>query len=638
MNKLIITLGIIIFIHLSPVFAQKPVSKINPILQNQLIQQPGYRGQNPYLSGLKSISTQGLYPVIIRTTASREKLVKAGYPVQSMSGNMATMSLTTGQIQSLSQRTDVTGIEGSVYRPPLLDISTQGSVTTVSGSTVYYGIDARWLHSLGTTGKGVIIGDVDTGIDPFHKDFQSTATTTRILYIWDQTDNTTGNHPFGYNYGREYSRESINYQLSNPSANIIFESDPQDHGTHVMGIAAGNGFDAGYGGVTGTYAGVAPEADIIMVKTDFIDTHILDGAQYVFSKASSLHKPAVLNLSIGSENGPHDGTDSFESFLNSLSGPGRIIAVAAGNDGNSQYHAEGTLATGAEDTLSFNLYSSDPYIEIDLWHDGHDSFTSKILAPYGTYQITSAYSNSSSIVGGGLGLTYNHTFTTANGDGEIYLTVSQLTLFGTWQLILNRDTTSTGTGHYHAWVCTPSTYFLDHFTHQYLVTEPGNTKTAITVGSFISRNQWYALEGTTHFLTGINLGDISSFSGIGPSKDGTRKPDITAPGQIIASSMAYNSIYTSYDYMMTDGRHRLGQGTSFAAPHVAGAIALILQSQPNYTPDTIKSLLQSWGTQSDIYTGSLPDSGYRWGYGKLNLRQLFSGHLPLPASSSLFPE
>src|SRR6185503_18468917 len=105
------------------------------------------------------------------------------------------------------------------------------------------------------------------------------------------------------------------------------------HGTHVLGIAGGDGSATGGGVPAYTYAGMAPKADLVVVKTDMSDTGVLDGVAYVMNRATALGKPAVVNLSLGTLYGPKDGTSPFEAGIAALTGPGRVIVVAAGNDG-----------------------------------------------------------------------------------------------------------------------------------------------------------------------------------------------------------------------------------------------------------------------------------------------------------------
>lgn len=270
----------------------------------------------------------------------------------------------------------------------------------------------------GYTGEGVVVGIVDTGIDWTHEDFiDPTTGKTRIKYIWDQTITTTGQTPAdsdpalsGFNYGTEWTEDDINN-------GVVTEVDDVGHGTHVSGIAAGNGYATGAGYSRYRYVGMAPKADIIMVKTSFYSSDITDGVKYIFQKAKEMGKPAVVNLSLGyglyampyggfgichypgpysSYYGyytymypwgyyfPADGTDDWltepmDSVVDEY-GDGYAVVKAAGNDGHwntytdlsggsypyykGAEHARGDLSSGAQ-THKFTVW--DGYL--NLWYD-----------------------------------------------------------------------------------------------------------------------------------------------------------------------------------------------------------------------------------------------------------------------------
>jgi subtilisin family serine protease len=597
--------------------------KLSPLLQKAL--QEASSSSYGFSKGQYGISysneTNPIYHLLIKTTADKKELIAAGFPVQTLSGGVATLRANKEMILSLSQRKDVFSIELSAYRPPLLDISTQSGFTTLSNQTAWLGIGARHLHSQGYTGKGVVMGDIDTGIDYTHGDFLSSPSTSRILYIWDQTDDTTGNHPDDYDYGREYSTEEINRQIQHSDSILVNQQDTNYHGTAVMGVAAGNGQGTGNGVPAGTFTGVAPEAGIIMVKTDFYDSHIIDGINYIFTWASTLNMPAVVNLSLGSHYGPHDGTSAFETAIDSSLGPGRMLVAAAGNNGAARVHAKITLPGLSWDTLLISIPAGNPDIDLDLWHDGKDKYDCIIKTPSGNSLSCLPYTQASTSLGGGNAQLFNQVNSPSNGAGEIFITLSGLTEFGEWILLFFREEESSGTGIIDAWSANEKASFNNHTTYQGTVIEPGHAKRVLTVGAYATRNTWSALDGNTYSYPSILLGQRSGFSSIGPSRDNTMKPEICAPGQNIATAQAsFAANKNQFNVIMTDGKHRICSGTSFAAPHGAGTVALLLQENPTATPEEIKARITQCAYRDDYYTGTLPDENYRWGYGKLNIR------------------
>src|SRR3989454_9121415 len=182
----------------------------------------------------------------------------------------------------------------------------------------------------GATGSGVIVGTFDTGIDWSHADFKHADGTTRILYLWDLT--TTGTPPG--NVGGQDFTDGNECGAALIDAGGCTERDIAAHGSHVAGIAAGNGS----AGSANQYAGGAPNPDIIAGKGGafgFSTARIITGIQYIFARADQLGRPAVVNLSLGTLFGPHDGTEAEEQAIDALSGPGHLVVIAVGNDGSN---------------------------------------------------------------------------------------------------------------------------------------------------------------------------------------------------------------------------------------------------------------------------------------------------------------
>ncbi len=186
----------------------------------------------------------------------------------------------------------------------------------------------EFKNQTGLTGKGVIIGIIDSGIDPKHPAFAG-----RILHIWDQTLPGPGVTEGGY--GAEFT-----------GAQLTVSQDTSGHGTHVAGIAAGA--DASYGGV-------APEAELVIIRSDLQDAHIADGVRYIFRIARELGRPAVVNLSLGGHADAHDGSDSLSKVIDAETGPGRIVCCAAGNEGNANIHGQATIPSGRTRGMRFNV-------------------------------------------------------------------------------------------------------------------------------------------------------------------------------------------------------------------------------------------------------------------------------------------
>ncbi len=207
------------------------------------------------------------------------------------------------------------------------------------------------------SGKDVIVAIIDSGIDYTHRDFQNPDSTTRILYLWDQTE--TGTPPSGFFSGAEYNSNQINQALqsSNPFE-IVPSIDINGHGTAVAGIAAGNGCES-----NGEDSGVATEADLIIVKVgtkgyeSFArSTEIMRAIKYVIEKARLLNKPISINMSFGMNNGSHRGDSLFETYITEISYNWKtVMVVPTGNEGSAGHHYSGQVSLTRSKKSNFLL-------------------------------------------------------------------------------------------------------------------------------------------------------------------------------------------------------------------------------------------------------------------------------------------
>jgi subtilisin family serine protease len=247
-----------------------------------------------------------------------------------------------------------------------------GALSLPDASFVHLGTGAWVQHSHGFTGKGVVVGAVDSGLDWDHEDLWSSPADTRIIRIWNQTIAPSGGEspPPEFGYGVEYDSLDI-------VSGTLREADTMGHGTHVVGIAAGDGSATNGLEPPGRYAGLAPEAYIISVKTTWLDADIVDGVDYIFRRAEALGLPCVVNLSLGGHYGPHDGTGPFESAIANLTGPGRIVVGAAGNSGSDPMHAR--VIVSGTDSISFQAPGS--LYEAIFFHTGGDEYRMTFIPP-----------------------------------------------------------------------------------------------------------------------------------------------------------------------------------------------------------------------------------------------------------------
>jgi subtilisin family serine protease len=278
--------------------------------------------------------------------ANLEHLAEYGIHVNQSTGSVRTAILPIDSLDPLSEEPAVHRIKPSRYLRLLMD---------VAPSKVNL---PQFKSQTGLTGQGVIVGIVDSGIDPKHPAFQG-----RILRIWDQELPGSGVAEGGY--GIELTE-----------GQLTTSRDTVGHGTHVAGIAAG---------VDATYPGVAPGAEYVIVKSDLQDAHIADGIRYIFRVAAELGRPAVVNLSLGGHADAHDGSDSLSQIIDAESGPGRIVCCAAGNEGNDNIHGQAIALPGNTPTMRFNVPNRGVGVAwLNGWYPGNSTLEVSVRTPGGT--------------------------------------------------------------------------------------------------------------------------------------------------------------------------------------------------------------------------------------------------------------
>jgi subtilisin family serine protease len=425
--------------------------------------------------------------------------------------------------------------------------------------------------NLAAGGAGVIIGIVDSGCDFTHKNFRNSDGSTRLLAIWDQGGPTGPDSPSGY--GRVYTREEIDaaLQQDDPYTALGYGPPPDSvdeqgsHGTHVMDIAAGNGLGTGV-------PGVAPNADLIFVELNANDVpwraqaavaagqtfgdsvRLLEALQYIFSFAAAT--PCAINISLGTNAGPHDGTKLVEQGIDRLirQAPNRAVSIAASNSFSDGIHAVGEAPAGGQLDLLWQIPSSDvSNNELDVWYPGADRLSIEILGPNGVSLVTTAPGQNRSLTGGGktVALIANRLADRDNGDNHIGVFLERDLPAGTWTVRFhNAGATPTKL---HAWIerydPAQSNFAPPH--------DNSHTLGSISCGwATIVVGSYDAHKATT---------PISYFSSAGPTRDGRNKPELSAPGHAVLAA-----------WSRTGDRATRKSGTSMAAPAVTGVAALVL--------------------------------------------------------------
>ena len=608
-----------------------------------------------------SSSGEPMVGVLLRTTSPDETsqfiMKNNGWVGTSING-IISATIPLSLVPAIVERHGIINIELSRRLHPLLDIS----VPAVQGNLVHTGDNG--LLPRPYTGRNVIIGIVDTGLDLTHPDFLYPDGSTRVIALWDQTQ--TKNPPSGFSYGNECTGYDIN-------TGKCSEVDTVGHGTHVTGIAASN---------DNQYTGMAPDAMLVVVKTNMQESGVIDGLNYIFSLASKYQVPAVVNLSLGAQFYAHDNSSNTEQAIDNIvkGAPGRAVVIAAGNDGANPIHLGFTATTNTSYASCFSVVTANTgsvnTAEIQLWYytttttDSNLSFALGVIDTNGNIMTITSFTTptnpnaqnlstslSSEQNNYGFALIAGATYMSSsspqvqnevllqisdNGNSGINLTNSAYN-YRYAVFIKNKSSYSQTL---NGWIDSGNALFdtmttisvAEYNTIQGdtsdTVSFPATAKYAIAVGSFVTRNEWpteasltqpacISLDGGAHCYK-PPIGSLSFFSSRGPTPNPAatgQKPNITAPGEVIVSALSSKAAASFVTEQITpDGKHLADLGTSMASPHVTGAVALLFdRNNALDITDTIAFLGSSATTNT--YTGAVPNDD-DWGSGMLNALNL----------------
>lgn len=413
----------------------------------------------------------------------------------------------------------------------------------------------------GLTGKGVIIGIIDSGITYNHREFEN-----RIIYIWDIPNDRI--------YNEEEIRGGIDF------------TDSIGHGTAVAGIAAGAG-------------GVAPGADIISVAIGRGSSDdIMRGIKFIADKANERNMPFVINISYGTNFGAHDGQSIFEQYIDSVAEENvSSIVIASGNEGDKNHHYRGQGSR----TVEFNVGRSLPSVRLELYKNYLYNASYEIISPDGsTTGIMSGNDSLYNQILQNTDIVVNIIIPTPYTVDErviIELTGQVFVDSGIWQLRVNTADESV----FDIWLpvsegVTEDTVFLEPEADTTL-TIPSTAFRAITVGAYNSQNNTFA-----------------AFSGRGYTRENVYvKPDITAPGVDIRTA----SNTGGYGYFT--GTSMAAPFVSGAAALLM-EWGIVMKNDEDMYGEKIKALLRKYALRND--NNRYPNK--EWGFGRLCFRNIYN--------------
>ena len=525
------------------------------------------------------------WDLIIKYSGSLDAAREISESVTELLNNYAVVHIREDRIEALASLPEVEFVEKPKSLYFQTDVGRQVSCIDVVQEAPY-----------DLTGRGVLVGIVDSGIDLTNPDFRNEDGTTRIAALWDQAD-------------REYTSEEINEFLNaEGTVQPPLSADSSGHGTAVAGIAAGNG----RGSEGRRYRGAAPESELVIVKMKSPQpggfprtTELMTGVDYLIRKAQEMRMPVAVNISFGNTYGPHDGSSLVEQYLNDVSAIWKnVICIGTGNEGTAAGHAAGVVSGEEETVQELAVQEREQPFGLQIWKSYTDEIDISIISPAGEpagpfREKTGAQRY---LTGSTELLVYYGEPKPYSVRQEIFVAFLPMRDYvdsGVWQIVLTPRRIVAGT--YQMWLPAQAalnvgTAFLTPDSMSTL-TVPSTAARAVTVAAYDGRTFSYA-----------------DFSGRGPSavyeSASVPKPDVAAPGMDVNAPVP-------------GGGYRAFTGTSFAVPFAAGAAALLMEwgivrgNDPYLYGEKVKAYLRRGARQ-------LP--GYRkWpnaqlGYGALCVR------------------
>ncbi len=586
--------------------------------------------------------------VTLNEGATSDALTAIGAEIYHDFGDILIIGFPLSRAEELSALDEVKAVEFGARSQVKMDVARD--ITGVDG--IHAGT-ADGLSGTAYTGKGVNVGLYDSGLDPNHAAFRHADGSSRVKAVYVMHD----------------GKADEEYLTPQQISTFQTEDNTETHGTHVLGIMAGSNDVQGRYAQTGKsgvqngiipYYGVAPEADIIIGCGDFYNEEILRGVTTVVEKGKELGQPTVVNLSLGSNVGPHDPNSATCKLLDRLSNDA-IICIAAGNEGEHNIAVSKNFAL----STTFNTFISPATMDnasvmysCEFWGNNSDAFeldlvvydksTNKVVDKHTIKNLDGRSYTWNSTTSTALknyfatGATVDVTSKVDENTGRYYVSMINR-LQGTsgamrFGVNIRGKKGNSIAGYVSAYNAYSQDYvcFSDEGIRGYVpgtpdgsINEMATGKRVISVGSYNSRVASTPFLNGSSYSGGGTRNDISTFSSYGNTSDGRSLPLICAPGSQVTSAVSgwctefndpvrEDAVVANSTVNERNNPYYPMQGTSMSSPFAAGTVALWLQAWPEMTAEECQTIMAETAIKDSYVNTSDVIKGRRWGNGKLD--------------------
>lgn len=579
------------------------LSRLNLLSISQNNQDYGLYRSKKKIKKKKNLRQENLIPIIAVLFENQQfeedlKKLNINYRLEKLSDDFGVLYISPKDIDKAGSIANILSAQTieSIIRLASLSQISQGTTGGVVGNEIIGANFFKENPNINVTGRGVIIGIADSGIDYLHPDFIYPDGTSKILYLWDQTKD--GNPPEGYHIGTEYTNEDINRAIREKDDTLSI--DEEGSGTMLSGICAG------LGNLNPNYAGVAGEASLIVIKLkkyngNYTNAALYVATEYAIKRALELNMPIVFNISYGSNESVAVTTLSLRDTL--FFERGICIVSGVGNEGNTQTHTSGVIEfNGSEEYIELELSEDDPNVQIQIWMDRPDRVNCEVISPTGESSKLLQVSSYALLIGlydfeqTEYLLETNYP-TTFSGQQQININLTNAKK-GIWKIkLIGIDINS---GIYNAYLSNrvflkPGTRFRESNPEK-TINYPATYEDIISVGAYDTIND-----------------SIWPTSSRGPTIDYIQVPDIVAPGVNIVAP------YPGEKYARISG-------TAPAAAYVSGSLALFLQYvlvEKRYPEKAFTQAMITYLKAGAVRSNNISYPNSALGYGLLNIRNVF---------------